>query len=102
MTVGEDCSTVGQDSIAAGQWSVANETGSFALGRSAVANNNGEIAVGVANVSHNVDDDDNNIHIHTAFSVGVGIHNGPVRKNGFEILKDGKVYVLGIGGYEGT
>ena len=96
--VGENCSTVGQDSIAAGQYSVANETGSFALGRSAVASNKGEVAVGVANVSHC--DDNNNIN--TVFSVGIGIHSGPVRQNGFEILKDGKVYVLGIGGYEGT
>ena len=60
--------------------------------------NRGEYAGGRYNLSHTTGQtySANN----TEHSVGVGSSSG--RKNAFEIMQDGKVYVYGIGGYDGT
>jgi len=70
------CSAKGADSVALG---MGTQTG-----------NTAECAVGQFNASH-----ENTIH-----SVGIGTADS--RKNAIEVMSDGKQYVLGLGGYDGT
>lgn len=37
----------------------------------------------------------------TQHSIGIGA-SGEQRKNAFEVMQNGDVYVIGIGGYDGT
>lgn len=76
---------------AEGIWTTALGVGSHSEGRNTVANNVAEHAEGVYNKSN-----DKTIH---SVGIGTGLSN---RKNAFEILNNGKIYVYGIGGYDGT
>lgn len=86
----------GRASHAEGLRSLATGIGSHAEGIGTTANNDGEHAEGKYNVSNS-----NTIH-----SIGIGTGtaaDGPTNpKNAVEVLNDGKVYVLGVGGYLGT
>ena len=86
----------GRASHAEGLRSLATGIGSHAEGIGTTANNEGEHAEGKYNVSNS-----NTIH-----SIGIGTGtaaDGPTNpKNAVEVLNDGKVYVIGVGGYLGT
>ena len=79
----------GDASHAEGDGSIANGLYSHAEGKNTVATRQASHAEGVANV-----EDDAAIH-----QVGIGI-NG--RKDAHRITFDGKHYILGIGGFDGT
>ena len=74
----------GHDSVAMGQGCITNNTGSS-------SSNRGEFACGRFNKS--VSD--------TQFSLGIGT-SATKRKNALEIKTNGKHYIYGVGGYEGT
>lgn len=76
---------------------VANGTYSSAIGNSTVANNFAENASGQFNVSNSGAEGKNN----TLSSVGIGTSDD-ARKNAFEIMRNGDLYVYGIGEYNGT
>ena len=65
--------------------------GSHVEGISTIAENTGEHAEGKYNVSNTG----------TIHSVGIGTADN-ARKNAFEIMQNGDVYINGIGGYDGT
>lgn len=86
--------------------SIASGDGSLVAGVSNTAQNVGEIGVGVYNKSHKKEDgtDEENKAGSTQFSVGVGYYDyedGIVEQNAIEIMQNGDVYVMGIGGYDG-
>ena len=70
-----------------------------AEGSNTIAQNYAEHAEGTCNVSHKhsntASDGLNTIH-----SIGIGQTNA--RKNAIEVLRNGDVYVYGVGGYQGT
>lgn len=68
--------------------------GSYAVGGGTEAKNDKEFACGAYNKSSKENGK------RTRFSVGVGTYQE--RKNALEIVEDGKVYVKGLGGYDGT
>ena len=74
----------GHDSVAMGQGCITNNTGTS-------ASNRGEFACGRFNKS--VSD--------TQFSLGIGT-SATKRKNALEIKTNGKHYIYGVGGYDGT
>ena len=77
---------------AAVPWEAAVGTGSVIVkGSGNVADNNYEVATGVYNKSNTG----------TQFSVGIGTGTND-RKNAFEVMSNGDVYVKGIGTYNGT
>ena len=76
---------------------VANGTYSSAIGNSTIANNFAEHASGQFNVSNSGAEGKNN----TLSSIGIGTSDDS-RKNAFEVMKNGDLYVYGIGGYDGT
>ena len=91
MVQGQNCKATAWGSHAQGGITEANGKYSHSEGNHTVAGNESEHAEGVYNVSREGV---------TRHSVGVG--SSSLRKNAFEITNDGKVYVLGAGGYEGT
>ena len=91
MVQGQNCKATAWGSHAQGGITEANGKYSHSEGNRTVAGNESEHAEGVYNVSREGT---------TRHSVGVG--SSSLRKNAFEITNDGKVYVLGAGGYEGT
>ena len=76
---------------------VANGTYSSAIGNSTIANNFAEHASGQFNVSNSGAEGKNN----TLSSIGIGTSDDS-RKNAFEVMKNGDLYVYGIGEYDGT
>lgn len=95
---GEDSATLGLQNSADGNFSVsggfeseANGNFSQSFGYKTKTTNDYEIAFGKLNKTS----DD------TAFSIGNGDNNDN-RSNIFEITKDGKQYIVGVGGYDGT
>ena len=95
---GEDSAALGLQNSADGDFSVsggfeseANGSFSQAFGYKTKTTNDYEVAFGKLNKTS----DD------TAFSIGNGDSNNN-RSNIFEITKDGKQYIVGIGGYDGT
>ena len=86
----------GRVAHAEGLRTLATGVGSHAEGIGTTASHDGEHAEGKYNVSNT-----NTIH-----SIGIGTGtaaDGPTNpKNAVEVLNDGKVYVLGVGGYLGT
>lgn len=68
-----------------------------AEGRFTEASNMAEHACGIYNKSTNSSDASQATH----FSIGIGTSNTN-RKNAVEIMQDGKHYIYGIGGYNGT
>lgn len=76
---------------------VANGTYSSAIGNSTIANNFAEHASGQFNVSNSGAEGKNN----TLSSIGIGTSDDS-RKNAFEVMRNGDLYVYGIGEYDGT
>ena len=72
---------------------------SFSVGFNTVAENDQELAAGRYNFSHKGSeswgDPGNTIH-----SIGIGTEESN-RTNAVEVMQDGKVYVIGAGGYDG-
>ena len=66
-----------------------------------VAQNTAEHAEGTSNVSHKASASYGNAG-NTQHSVGIGGQGGQGGKNAFEIMQNGDMYVLGVGGYQGT
>ena len=79
----------GRDTTASGDYSHAE-------GFHTEANNQSEHASGKYNKSNNQD-----ANAQTIFSIGIGTSKTD-RKNAIEVLRDGRVYITGIGGYDGT
>lgn len=80
----------------------ASGLGSHAEGYYKVmAQNTAEHAEGTSNVSHKASADYGNAG-NTQHSVGIGAEGGRGGKNAFEIMQNGDMYVLGVGGYQGT
>lgn len=95
---GEDSATLGLRNSADGNFSVsggfeseANGNFSQSFGYKTKTTNDYEVAFGKLNKTSD----------NTAFSIGNGDSNDN-RSNIFEITKDGKQYIVGIGGYDGT
>ena len=89
---GRQTKAIGEMSHSEGYQTKAGKNASHAEGVGTVAENNaGEHAEGKYNKSN----------AGTIHSVGVG-SSATDRKNAHEIMSDGKHYVLGIGGYDGT
>ena len=89
---GNKCQAIGNHSHAEGNGTIANGGASHAEGSGTITTNNFEHAEGRYNASTK------NKTIH---SVGIGTSNTD-RKNAHEITTDGKHYIYGIGGYDGT
>lgn len=70
---------------------------SHAEGYATMATNPNEHAQGIYNVSH----EHYLPELATAFSIGFGNSEG-ARKNAVEVMKNGDVYIFGIGGYDGS
>ena len=84
-------SSVGTNSITFGTDNIASGGDSVALGSNTKATNAYEFAQGRFNFSHAA----------TISSIGIGTSD-TARKNAFEVLSDGRMYVLGVGDYDGT
>ena len=79
---------------------IASGDGSHAEGVCTRSQNKGEHAEGCSNVSHkasNTYGDAGN----TQHSIGIGTHYNST-KNAVEVMQNGDMYVLGVGGYQGT
>ena len=76
---------------------IANGTYSSSIGNSTVASNFAEHASGQFNVSNSGAEGKNN----TIYSIGIGTADDS-RKNAFEVMRNGDLYVYGIGEYDGT
>lgn len=87
----------GEYSHVEGYQTIANGFASHAEGNQTIANNDGEHAEGLFNVSNSGE----TFSTQTVHSVGIGtdITN---RKNAFEIMRNGDIYVNGLGDYNGT
>lgn len=89
------------NSHAEGKSSQANGYSSHAEGTNTETRNNSEHAQGSFNTSHrNTTVFDGNSG-NTLHSIGIGTANN-ARKNAIEVMQNGDMYLLGIGGYQGT
>ena len=88
---GRSTKAVGNNSHAEGYGTIASAENSHAEGKYTKTSNDGEHAEGKYNKSNTG----------TIHSVGIGTSDTD-RKNAHEITTDGKHYILGIGGYDGT
>ena len=79
----------GRNTTASGEYSHAE-------GFHTEANNQSEHASGKYNKSNNQD-----ANAQTIFSIGIGTSKTD-RKNAIEVLRDGRVFIKGVGGYDGT
>lgn len=87
-TSSTDTATAAGDFAASvGQATEATGNGSFASGIHTTANNIGEAAVGIYNSSFTGE----SASAQTTFSVGIGVQGAPA--NGFEVRKDGAIYL---------
>jgi hypothetical protein len=93
---GDSCIASANFSHAEGTYSVADGAYSHAEGDHAVAHNGYEHAEGVYNVSHSGTDGNWSL-----WSVGCGKAGGG-RANGIEMTLNGKIWVKGVGGFDGT
>lgn len=75
-----------------------NATYSFSVGYCTEVNNSYEVAMGSYNISHYTTPQD--LSQETVFSIGIGTSAAP--GNAMEVVKNGDVYMKGIGGYDGT
>lgn len=98
---GNKCKAIGNHSHAEGNDTIANGGASHAEGSGTITQNNFEHAEGRYNFSNKEDSSNNWGGYNTIHSVGIGNSNNN-RKNAHEILQNGKHYILGIGGYDGT
>ena len=103
ITNGVSCITEGENSHAEGYQCVTESTAiaSHAEGWETVVRNQNEHAQGRYNVSHLADATVTNHEGNTIVSVGIGEDDGN-RKNAFEIMQNGDIYVYGVGNYDGT
>lgn len=90
----------GESSIALGLGTTASGDNSHAGGRYTVANNLAEFAAGSYNASKKASTAFGNAG-NTHFSLGIGTSNEG-RKNAIEVMQNGDLYVIGLGGYDGT
>lgn len=88
--------TKGHVSHAEGYKTKANAYASHAEGHGTIAENCYEHAQGSFNVSNNGVDDDKC----TLFSIGIGLSDDK-RSNAVEVMQNGDMYVVGIGGFDG-
>lgn len=91
--------TNGNYSHAEGHQTIATGESSHTEGNNTIANNANEHAEGQYNVSTQTSStfgDPGN----TISSIGIG--TATTRKNAIEVMQNGDVYILGIGGYDGT
>lgn len=94
---GEGPTASGYNSHAEGTYTTASGEGAHAEGCETVAQNSYEHAQGQFNASHTgYTAEEKTIH-----SIGVGTSVN-ARKNAVEVMLDGKVFVKGVGGYDGT
>lgn len=98
---GNKCKAIGKHSHAEGNDTIANGGASHAEGSGTITKNNFEHAEGRYNFSNKEDSSDTWGGYNTIHSVGIGNSNNN-RKNAHEILQNGKHYIIGIGGYDGT
>lgn len=93
---------IGSSSHAEGGSTNAQGDNSHAEGYNTISNNSCEHAEGSCNVSHTGNVDSNK----TMHSIGIGYAAGAAynahRKNAEEIMKNGDIYVYGVGGYDGV
>ena len=103
ITNGASCITEGEFSHAEGYQCVTEFTAQYshAEGFETVVRNQNEHAQGRYNVSHLADDVVTKHEGNTIVSVGIG-EDGGNRKNAFEIMQNGDIYVYGVGNYDGT
>ena len=93
---GQENTSEGNLAHAEGYQTHAKGGASHTSGYGTIATNENEFACGRFNISTKSDSPDKA----TLFSIGSGTRETP--KNVHEITKDGKHYILGIGGYDGT
>lgn len=103
ITNGDGCVTEGEYSHAEGYITITHNYAQYshAEGVETETNNIGEHAQGRYNVSHSVDVEVTKHEGNTIVSVGIG-EDGGNRKNAFEIMQNGDIYVYGVGNYDGT
>ena len=90
-SIGYNSFTLGRNTVAAGGDSIATGYGTQAL-------NNDEISKGSYNKSNK---NSESPYPHTLESLGIGTSNND-RKNAYEVLSTGDIYIKGFGGYDGT
>lgn len=103
LAVGRNCTSSGESSAALNASTEAKGSSSLAVGFGTTAENGFEFAGGRFNVSNVAAEGETGTTADahsTLFSMGNGAFNAP--KNMFEIMKNGDVYVMGVGGYDGT
>ena len=88
---GRGCEAMGMHTHAEGFNTFANGQSSHAQGENTQALHHCETAMGRFNKSNS----------QTRFSIGIGTSEED-RKNAVEIMEDGRVYIIGLGGYDGT
>lgn len=95
---GNSTESMGMYSHAEGSGTISGGRSSHAEGDGTVTENVGEHAEGTYNKSHAIKYDDAGNTIHS-IGIGTSMIN---RKNAVEVMDNGDVYILGIGGYDGT
>ena len=93
---GNNTTASGAASHSEGNQTKASGNYSHTEGNYTEAKNEGEHASGMYNKSNNQD-----ANAQTIFSIGIGTSDTD-RKNAIEVLRDGRVFIKGIGGYDGT
>lgn len=96
---GGESNARGEGSHAEGTWTTTMGVSSHAEGTWTKTNNEGEHAEGIFNVSHT--DENKEAGKCTIHSVGIGSYTEGGR-NAIEIMRNGDIYVKGIGEYDGT
>ena len=96
--------TIGKHSHAEGATTTTGGDDSHAEGNNTVTNNLGEHAEGCYNVSHK----NSNTYgdaLNTQHSIGIGVASPGIEfennKNAVEVMQNGDVYMIGVGGYDG-
>lgn len=97
---GTNCVASGTASHAEGGFTTASTVYSHAEGNRTTTSNDYEHAEGIRNVSNRATTTYGNSG-NTQHSVGIGTSTTG-NKNAFEIMQNGDVYVIGLGGYDGT
>lgn len=95
---GNTTESMGMYSHAEGSGTISGGRSSHAEGDGTLTNNVAEHAEGSYNKSHSTKDGDTKNTIH---SIGIGTSMSD-RKNAVEVMQNGDVYIVGIGGYDGT
>lgn len=92
---------LGDFSHAEGETTIAYGDSSHTEGLGTITNNVGEHAEGKYNHSNSDIEDTNNIGLNTIHSIGIGTSDND-RKNAFEVMENGDIYVYNVGDYDGT